>query len=83
MPLIRPVVPANGRPSAWFRARASAVAAPRGEMLAVELRAGGSPRREQRPGRTADAIALAILFAIEQPDDVDVSEIIVRPTNER
>jgi NADP-dependent 3-hydroxy acid dehydrogenase YdfG len=31
----------------------------------------------------ADAIARAILFAIEQPDDVDVSEIIVRPTNER
>ncbi len=28
----------------------------------------------------ADAIARAILFAIEQPDDVDVSEIIVRPT---
>lgn len=27
-----------------------------------------------------DAIARAILFAIEQPDDVDVSEIIVRPT---
>ncbi len=28
----------------------------------------------------AEAIARAILFAIEQPDDVDVSEIIVRPT---
>lgn len=27
-----------------------------------------------------DAIARAILFAIEQPDDVDVSELIVRPT---
>lgn len=27
-----------------------------------------------------DAIARAILFAIEQPEDVDVSEIIVRPT---
>jgi NADP-dependent 3-hydroxy acid dehydrogenase YdfG len=27
-----------------------------------------------------DAIARAILFAIEQPDDVDVSEMIVRPT---
>lgn len=27
-----------------------------------------------------DAIARAILFAIDQPDDVDVSEIIVRPT---
>jgi NADP-dependent 3-hydroxy acid dehydrogenase YdfG len=29
---------------------------------------------------SADAIARAILFAIEQPEDVDVSEIIVRPT---
>ena len=29
---------------------------------------------------SADAIARAILFAVEQPDDVDVSEIIVRPT---
>jgi NADP-dependent 3-hydroxy acid dehydrogenase YdfG len=28
----------------------------------------------------ADAIAKLILFAIEQSDDVDVSEIIVRPT---
>lgn len=28
----------------------------------------------------ADAIARAILFAIKQPDEVDVSEIIVRPT---
>lgn len=34
--------------------------------------------REQRlePG----AIARAIRFAIEQPEDVDVSEIVVRPT---
>lgn len=30
----------------------------------------------------ADAIARAILFAIEQPENVDVSEIIVRPTAE-
>ncbi len=29
---------------------------------------------------SADAIARAVLFAIQQPDDVDVSEIIVRPT---
>jgi NADP-dependent 3-hydroxy acid dehydrogenase YdfG len=28
----------------------------------------------------AEAIARSILFAIEQPDDVDISEIIVRPT---
>ncbi|WP_437312813.1 SDR family oxidoreductase [Sorangium sp. So ce385] len=29
---------------------------------------------------SADAVARAIAFAIEQPDDVDVSEIVVRPT---
>ena len=28
----------------------------------------------------ADAIARAIAYAIEQPEDVDVSEVIVRPT---
>jgi len=28
----------------------------------------------------ADAVARAIQYAIEQPDDVDVSEVIVRPT---
>ncbi|HEY6631653.1 MAG TPA: oxidoreductase, partial [Rhizobiaceae bacterium] len=27
-----------------------------------------------------DAIGRAVRFAIEQPDDVDVSEIVVRPT---
>ena len=31
----------------------------------------------------AAAIARAILFSIEQPDEVDVNEIIVRPTNEK
>jgi NADP-dependent 3-hydroxy acid dehydrogenase YdfG len=31
----------------------------------------------------SDAIARAILFPIEQPENVDVSEIIVRHTNER
>ena len=31
----------------------------------------------------ADAIARAILFAIEQPDSVDVSEMVVQPTGER
>ena len=29
---------------------------------------------------TLDAIARAVLYAVTQPDDVDVSEIIVRPT---
>jgi NADP-dependent 3-hydroxy acid dehydrogenase YdfG len=28
----------------------------------------------------ADAIAASIVYAVGQPDDVDVSEIIVRPT---
>jgi NADP-dependent 3-hydroxy acid dehydrogenase YdfG len=27
-----------------------------------------------------DAIARAVRFAIEQPDDVDVNEIVIRPT---
>ena len=30
-----------------------------------------------------DAIGRAVRFAIEQPDDVDVSEIVVRPTASR
>lgn len=34
----------------------------------------------RRVAITPDAIARAIAFAIEQPADVDVSEIIVRPT---
>ena len=29
---------------------------------------------------TSDAIARAVLYAISQPDDVDVNEVIVRPT---
>ena len=29
---------------------------------------------------SADAIARAVLYAVSQPDDVDVNEIIVRPT---
>ena len=29
---------------------------------------------------TPDAIARAIAYAVEQPNDVDVSEIVVRPT---
>lgn len=38
--------------------------------------------KEFRKGAiSAEAIARAILFAIEQPEDVDVSEIIVRPTS--
>ncbi|BBD62988.1 oxidoreductase, short chain dehydrogenase/reductase family protein (plasmid) [Nostoc sp. HK-01] len=30
----------------------------------------------------ADAIARAIAYAIEQPDDVDVNEMIIRPTRQ-
>ena len=29
---------------------------------------------------TPDAIALAVLYAVSQPEDVDVNEMIVRPT---
>ena len=45
-------------------------------------RAGGAPnsRRLRNTAIPADAIARAIAFAIEQPDDIDVNEIIVRPT---
>jgi Short-chain alcohol dehydrogenase of unknown specificity len=34
----------------------------------------------RRVAINADAIARALAYAIEQPDDVDVSEIVVRPT---
>lgn len=34
----------------------------------------------RRVALSADAIARALAYAIEQPDDVDVSEIVVRPT---
>ncbi len=42
------------------------------------LRAWPPPR--DRPPSGPDAIARAIAYAIEQPDDVDVNEIVVRPT---
>ncbi|AWM91806.1 oxidoreductase [Pseudomonas sp. 31-12] len=37
-------------------------------------------RAFRRVALNADAIARALAYAIEQPDDVDVSEIVVRPT---
>jgi NADP-dependent 3-hydroxy acid dehydrogenase YdfG len=36
--------------------------------------------RKARIGIKPEAIARAIAFAIEQPADVDVNEIVVRPT---
>jgi NADP-dependent 3-hydroxy acid dehydrogenase YdfG len=40
---------------------------------------------ENRPGKWAlqdDDIARAVMFALEQPDGVDVNEILIRPTNQ-
>lgn len=34
----------------------------------------------RRVALKADAIARALTYAIEQPDDMDVSEMVVRPT---
>ena len=31
----------------------------------------------------ADSVAAAVVYAVGQPDDVDVNEIIVRPTRQR
>jgi NADP-dependent 3-hydroxy acid dehydrogenase YdfG len=31
-------------------------------------------------GLPADAVARAIAFAVEQPDDVEIGEIVLRPT---
>jgi NADP-dependent 3-hydroxy acid dehydrogenase YdfG len=42
--------------------------------------ASAATKEMRRLAITPDAIARAILFAIEQPADVDVNEIIVRPT---
>ena len=36
----------------------------------------------ERMAISPDAIARAIVFAIEQPADVDVGEIVVRPTDQ-
>lgn len=44
-----------------------------------EVKAQLEARRDQT-GMPPDAIARAIAFAIEQPADVDVSEVVVRPT---
>jgi NADP-dependent 3-hydroxy acid dehydrogenase YdfG len=39
-----------------------------------------SLRHQRRKSLAPDAIARAIRFALEQPDGVDVNEIVVRPT---
>jgi len=41
---------------------------------------GGSP--ESAPVLTAEQIATAILFAVNQPEGVDVSQLVVRPTGQ-
>ena len=49
-----------------------------GEGIAQELAA--AMRDYRTIALTPDAIARAVRFAIEQPEDVDVNEIVVRPT---
>jgi NADP-dependent 3-hydroxy acid dehydrogenase YdfG len=49
------------------------------DITNTEVRAQIAARTEQI-GMPADAVALAIAFAIEQPADVEVGEVIVRPT---
>jgi NADP-dependent 3-hydroxy acid dehydrogenase YdfG len=41
-----------------------------------------SPARQADPRLEPDAIARAVLFALEQPATVDVSEIVIRPTGQ-
>ncbi|MCF4966858.1 SDR family oxidoreductase [Nostoc sp. CMAA1605] len=40
----------------------------------------GALKEFRKISLTADAIARAVLYAISQPDDVDINEVIVRPT---
>lgn len=42
--------------------------------------AAGALTEYRKISLTPDAIARGILFALSQPDDVDVNEIIIRPT---
>ncbi|AVH64919.1 oxidoreductase [Nostoc sp. 'Peltigera membranacea cyanobiont' 213] len=46
----------------------------------TEESAKGALKEFRKTALTADAIARAVLYAISQPDDVDVNEVIVRPT---
>jgi NADP-dependent 3-hydroxy acid dehydrogenase YdfG len=52
----------------------------RRDFARIEVETEAQIGRVRRGSIPAIAIARAILFAIEQPDDVDVNEIIVRPT---
>jgi len=42
--------------------------------------AKGMLRELRQTALTPDAIARAVLYAVSQPDDVDINEVIVRPT---
>ncbi len=46
----------------------------------TEESAKGALKEFRKIALTPDAIALAVLYAVSQPDDVDVNEVIVRPT---
>jgi NADP-dependent 3-hydroxy acid dehydrogenase YdfG len=46
----------------------------------TEESAKGFLKELRKIALTPDAIALAVLYAVSQPDDVDVNEVIVRPT---
>lgn len=42
--------------------------------------ATGFLKELRKTALTPDAIARAVLYAVSQPDDVDINEVIVRPT---
>ncbi len=46
----------------------------------TEESAKGALKEFRKIALTSDAIARAVLYAVSQPDDVDVNEVIVRPT---
>ncbi|GII96115.1 SDR family oxidoreductase [Sinosporangium siamense] len=43
---------------------------------------GRTPGREHDPALPPDAVATAVLYALAQPEDVDVNDIVVRPTGQ-
>jgi NADP-dependent 3-hydroxy acid dehydrogenase YdfG len=46
----------------------------------TEESAKGALKEFRKTALTADAIARAVLYSVSQPDDVDINEVIVRPT---